>query len=205
MWPLFDLCSLYHYIQTKLLSWTVLDVCPMSTCWHCYFFHLRLFVIWPNHALPYNSKVSLIQRKRILNQCVLPTMTNGCETWNITKFLEQKWWLLNMPWKEKMLHIILHDKVKNSVVRSRSKVTDVLEKIKEANWRWAGHVSRREDNRWTKCLTEWQPRTGKRRGRQKRRWRDDITTYIGTTCGRTAQYRRRWQLLEEGYIRQWMM
>ena len=37
-----------------------------------------------------DSKVSLTQRKRIFNQCVLPTMTYGCETWNITKFLEQK-------------------------------------------------------------------------------------------------------------------
>ena len=53
----------------------------------------------------------------------------------------------------------------------------------------------REDNRWTKRLTEWQPRTMKRRReRQKRRWRDDITTYIGTTWARTAQDRGRWQL-----------
>ena len=37
-----------------------------------------------------DSKVSFIQRKRIFNQCVLPTMTYGCDTWNITKFLEQK-------------------------------------------------------------------------------------------------------------------
>ena len=31
-----------------------------------------------------------------------------------------------------------------------------------------GLVARRDDNRWAKRLTEWQPRTGKRRrGRQK--------------------------------------
>ena len=51
-------------------------------------------------------------------------------------------------------------------------------KIKEAKWRWAGHVMRRDDNRWTRRVTEWQPRNGKRtRGRQKRRCRDDLTIY----------------------------
>ena len=125
---------------------------------------------------------------------------------NITKFLEQKLVTAQHAMERKMLHITLHDKVKNSVIRSKTKVKDILEKIKEAKWRWAGHVARREDNRWTKRLTDWQPRTGKRRrGRQKRRWRDDITTYLGTTWARTAQDRGRWQLLEEGYIRQWMM
>ena len=75
-----------------------------------------------------------------------------------------------------MLHIMLHDKVKNSIIRSKTKVKDILERMKETKWRWAGHVARREDNRRTRHLPEWQPRTGKRRrGRQKRRWRDDIT------------------------------
>ena len=69
--------------------------------------------------------------------------------------------------------------------------------------RWAGHLIRREDNRWTKRLTEWQPRNGKRcRGRQKRRWRDDITSYIGSTWTRMAKDRRWWQNHEEGYIQQ---
>ena len=98
------------------------------------------------------------------------TMTYGCETWNITKFLEQKLVTAQHAMERKMLHITLHDKVKNSVIRSKTKVKDILEKIKEAKWRWTGHVARREDNRWTKRLTDWQPRTGKRRrGRQKRR------------------------------------
>ena len=37
------------------------------------------------------------------------------------------------PMERKMLHITLHDKVENSVVRSRTKVKDILEKIKQAN------------------------------------------------------------------------
>ena len=64
-------------------------------------------------------------------------------------------------------------------------VTEIIHKIKQDKWRWAGHVAKRNDHRWTIRLTEWQPREGKRRrGRQKRRWRDDITAYIGTTWAR---------------------
>ena len=60
-------------------------------------------------------------------------------------------------------------------------------------------------DRWTKRMTEWQPRCGKRgRGRQKLRWRDDITSYAGTTWTRLAQDRKQWKIHEEGYIQQWM-
>ena len=54
--------------------------------------------------------------------------------------------------------------------------------IKELTWRWAGHVARREDNRWNKRLTDWTPREGKRdRIRPDRRWRDEIEKAAGAT------------------------
>ncbi len=61
----------------------------------------------------------------------------------------------------------LLDRLKHNIIRQKTGVKDI-EKIKEANWRWAGHVSRIQDDRWTYRLTEWQPRNGKRRrGRPK--------------------------------------
>ena len=54
---------------------------------------------------------------------------------NITKFLEQKLVTAQHAMERKMLHITLHDKVKNSVIRSKTKVKDIPEKIKEAKWR----------------------------------------------------------------------
>ena len=145
-------------------------------------------------------------RSRVYNQCVLPTMTYGAETWSTTKYLEQKLVTSQRAMERKMLHITLRNKIPNKVIRQKTKVKDILQKIKEAKWRWAGHVARREDNRWTKRITEWQPRTGKRkRGRQKRRWRDDITSYLGTTWTRIARDRDKWVMLQEGYIQQRMM
>ena len=49
--------------------------------------------------------------------------------------------------------------------------------------KWAGHIARMKDNRWTKRYTEWQPRRGKR---SSRRWQDDIARKEGSTWNRKA-------------------
>ena len=53
-----------------------------------------------------DSKESLIQRKRIFNQCVLPPINCGCETWNITKFLEQKLVIAQHAMERKKCYIL---------------------------------------------------------------------------------------------------
>ena len=66
-------------------------------------------------------------------------------------------------------------------------------------WRWAGHIARMKDNRWTKRCTEWQPRRGKRsRGRPSRRWQDDITRKEGTTWNRKAADRGQLEGIDGG-------
>ena len=144
-------------------------------------------------------------RRKVYNQCVLPTMTYGSETWSLTKYLETKLQTAQRAMERQMLHISLRDKVKCTTIRQLTGVADILIKIKQSKWRWAGHVARRNDNRWTKRMLEWQPRMGKRRrGRQKRRWRYDITSYIGMTWARVAEDRKVWSEHEEGYIQQWI-
>ena len=82
---------------------------------------------------------------------------------------------------------------------------DIIEYTLKQKWKWAGHIARLKDNRWTKRCTEWQPRRGKRsRGRPSRIWQDDITEKEGTTWIRKATDRQRWKTLMEGYILQWM-
>ncbi|GFR72988.1 endonuclease-reverse transcriptase [Elysia marginata] len=72
-------------------------------------------------------------------------------------------------------------------------------------WKWAGHVARMSDNRWTKRATEWHPRIGKRsRGRQPLRWSDSISNVKGRLWHREAGDKNRWRLDAEGYILQWM-
>ena len=43
-------------------------------------------------------------------------------------------------------------------------IIDIIEYALRQKWRWAGHISRKKDNKWTKRCTEWQPRRGKRAG-----------------------------------------
>ena len=152
-----------------------------------------------------NKNIPMTWRRKILNQCVLPTMTYGAETWTMTKNLEKKLQTAQRAMERSMLHISIRDKIRCSIIRQKTGVKDIIVKIKEAKWRWAGHVARMRDNRWTKRLMDWQPRIGKRRrGRQKTRWRDDLTTYLGTTWAREAADRRNWNYHEEGYIRPWV-
>ena len=132
-------------------------------------------------------------------------MTYGAEVWSTTKEIEQKLITTQRAMERRMLNISLHDKVRHAIIRNQTRVKDIIEKIKEMKWRWAGHISRIQDNRWTKRLTEWQPRIGKRRrGRQVRRWKDELTTYMGTASwNRSAADRKKWKLLQEGFIQQW--
>ena len=152
-----------------------------------------------------DRKLPMSLRRRMFDQCVIPTMTYGAETWTTTKQLEQKLITAQRAMERRMLNITIRDKIRNTEIRKQTQVKDIMVKIKQAKWRWAGHLMRRDDNRWTRRVTEWQPRNGKRtRGRQKRRWRDDLTTYMGPTWTRLAQDRQIWQNHEEGYIQEWM-
>ena len=125
-----------------------------------------------------------------MDQCVLPTMTYGCQTWSLNKQLTNKLRTAQRAMERKLLDLKLQDKIPCSEIRKRIHIVD---------------IARMKDNRWTKRCTEWQPRRGKRsRGRPSRRCQDDITRKEGTTWIRKATDRRQWKTLMEGYILQWM-
>ena len=49
-------------------------------------------------------------------------------------------------------------------------------------WRWAGHVARRTDRRWSSEVLLWTPSDGhRRRGRPRKRWVDDINLFFKET------------------------
>ena len=90
-------------------------------------------------------------------------------------------------------------------IRKRTKTTDIIEHKLKQKLKWAGHIARMKDNRWTKRCTEWQPRRGKRsRRRPRRKWQDDIARKEGTNWNKKATDRRQWKALMGGYILQWM-
>ena len=106
-------------------------------------------------------------KRQVFNQCILPTLTYyGCQTWTLTKDIIQK--NGNLPKKNGKKNA--RNKIPNLEIREKTKVNDIIEEITILKWKWAGHVARMKDNRWTIRCTEWQVRDGKRsRGRPKRR------------------------------------
>ena len=77
-----------------------------------------------------------------------------------------------------MLNITWRDHKTAEWIREQTKLRDILETISKAKWTWAGHLTRRTDNRWTTKLTFWQPRGHTRnKGRPKFRWRDDLDKF----------------------------
>ena len=78
--------------------------------------------------------------------------------------------------------------------------------IEEQKWRWAGHVSRRDENRWNKRLTDCTPRDGKRDSRRPDRlWRDEMEKAAGATWQQLAKSRESWKRLREAFVQQWTM
>ena len=152
-----------------------------------------------------DDKMPLSLKRQVFDQCVLPTMTYGCQTWSLTKATTQRLRTAQRAMERKMLKAKLKDKIPCREIRAKTNIKDVVKFAAKQKWKWAGHVARLNDNRWTKRITDWQPRYGKRsRGRQAKRWRDDIVQMKGITWGRDAGQRDDWRRDAEGYILQWM-
>ena len=102
------------------------------------------------------------------------------------------------------LGITIRDRHRSTWIWAKTGGKDIVQVVKKQKWRWAGHVARMNDNRWTKRITDWCPYNDK--GSKKRpdtRWRDEIEKNAGKTCQRIAQDRQLWEELGKAYIPQW--
>ena len=62
---------------------------------------------------------------------------------------------------------------------------DWISSYRRRKWRWAGHVLRREDRRWTATMLHWTPEMpsiilGRKRGRPHKRWEQDFEDFFAT-------------------------
>jgi len=141
------------------------------------------------------GKASRELRARLYNTVVLPAMTYGCETWTITKTEEQMLKVSQRAMERAMLRITIKDKVKCEEIRRLSQVKDIITEITRSKMRWAGHVVRMADNRWTTRILGWYPRNLKRpKGRPFTRWEELVKKKIGTNWVREARNRQSWKV-----------
>ena len=148
-----------------------------------------------------DKKFSLALRRKLYDQCILPSITYGCETWNLKKRMAIKLRSLQRAHERMILGVSLTDHKSSEWIREKTGLTDILETIFKRKWRWAGHVARMKSDRWTYTSTFWTPYDHRRRrGRPKSRWRDDLDSTF-PQWHRMAQNRTQWKEAEEAYVR----
>ena len=103
-----------------------------------------------------------------------------------------------------MLGITRRDRKRNEWVREQTGVRDVIDVVMRLKWKWAGHIARRTDGRWTRSILDWTPEDGYRpKGRPFGRWRDDVRKFGGVRWILKAQDRTQWKENEEAFVQQW--
>ncbi|EYB85833.1 hypothetical protein Y032_0290g1548 [Ancylostoma ceylanicum] len=151
-----------------------------------------------------NSKL----KAELFNTTVIPALCYGSETWALTKALEKQLKTTQLSIERHLVGFTLHRQrsqgLHNADIRRLSKVADALEYANKSKHRWAGHVMRRTDDRWSRAVIEWYPR-GKERplGRPPTRWSDSLSFRYNITDDRKkclvhwstrAQNRNDWKL-----------
>ena len=154
------------------------------------------------------SNLPMSMKKKVFNQCVVPTMTYACETCATTKRMDNKLRVTQRAMERLMAGVTKKDRIRNTELRRKTKVEDIILRIKKSKWRWAGHTARQNDNRWTKRLLDWTPRIGrKNKGRPRVQWEDDIRKFWAkeprSIWRRESNNRTKWRAHAEAFALQW--
>ena len=101
--------------------------------------------------------MSNYHKRKLMDWCILPVLTYGAQTWSLTEAHEHQLAVAQRSMERSMLRIRRIDHVRNVDIRRTTKIKDVLEKVKELKWSWAGHLARRGDLRWSHLVLNWKP------------------------------------------------
>lgn len=157
---------------------------------------------WSLKEIMKANDLSIGTKRKVYNTCILPCITYGCETWSLSKHHRDKLQCCQRAMERSMLGIKKQDRKRNTFIRSKTRIVDILTKIDQLKWRWVGHMLRSTQDKWSKIVTDWYPRDGKRkRGRQLKRWEDELKLTAGPYWRRVTRDRIQWKMLEEAFAR----
>eukprot|EP00973_Karenia_brevis_P016410 2247836-Karenia_brevis.AAC.1 len=112
--------------------------------------------------------------------------------------MEETW----VEWIKRATHIA-------EEAAAKMKITDWVIEQRKRKWRWAGHLLRRADGRWSTKMMLWMPAEGHRHvGHPRKRWLDSIMACLGTKSlpyiREKAQGREEWEELTLAFAgRRW--
>ncbi|CEF61413.1 Reverse transcriptase domain-containing protein [Strongyloides ratti] len=96
-------------------------------------------------------------RTQLFNSMVLPAMLYGCKTWNLRKSDREKLEVTQRAMEKRILGGTKRDEIYNEDLRKQTNFNDIVQSALTNKLRWAGHIARRMDNRWTQKTTFWRP------------------------------------------------
>ncbi|KAE9415055.1 hypothetical protein Angca_009017, partial [Angiostrongylus cantonensis] len=100
-------------------------------------------------------------RAHLFDSTVLPALTYASETWSLRKEDERSLSVIEGAVERTMLGVSgftqVKDGIRSSDLRQRSKIKDAVLYAKQSKMRWARHVMRMNDNRWTRAVNDWIP------------------------------------------------
>lgn len=141
-------------------------------------------------------------KKKVIDSCLLPCLTYGCQRWIYNKKIKNKIQVSQRAMERSVLNIRLKHRKRNTEIRKTTKIIDALEHSQKLKWKWAGHIARMDKEKWTKRITTWQgPANKKKRGKPREKWIDDIIRKAGKDWITKAQDRQAWSKMEEAFTR----
>ena len=114
--------------------------------------------------------VSNRMKGKVYSSCVRSCMIYGSETWPMKKEHEQKLQTTEMRMIRWMCGVSRKERRKNTDLRNRMGVEDIVSVCRKGRLRWFGHVERKADDDWVKKCTRLEVDGKRPRGRPKLTW-----------------------------------
>ncbi|VDM57483.1 unnamed protein product [Angiostrongylus costaricensis] len=104
-------------------------------------------------------------RTHLFDSTALLALTYASKTWSLREQDEKSPSVIIRAVEKMMLGVSrltqARNGIRSSTLRHRSKIKDAVLYAKQSRIRWAGHVMRMNDNRWTRAVSDWIPRNVK--------------------------------------------
>ncbi|KAJ2948735.1 hypothetical protein O0L34_g7995 [Tuta absoluta] len=86
---------------------------------------------WSMKEVMKNKQMSIAIKSKLFDNCILPILTYGCQTWALTKALTKKLEVGQRAMERSMINKRRIDRMRNSDLRRKTKVANVTYKVKK--------------------------------------------------------------------------